>query len=133
MENQGGSGTAMSHWEKRLLEVNTFLDKVTSISYNTVLSSFLIRGYVSSNIIERRYDRSDNRRKFSIFKLHICLTGRQRVNCNVLYISTTVILYSNRWYKVNYSAAKMIVWGRGDGCSYIHNSCGNYIKSRRQQ
>ena len=42
-----------------------------------------------------------------------------------------MVLY--RWYKVNYSKAGILVWGRGDGCGYTAGSCGGYIQSKQQQ
>ena len=38
-----------------------------------------------------------------------------------------------RWYKVDYTKAGQLVWGRGDGCGYAAGSCGGYIKERQQQ
>ena len=37
------------------------------------------------------------------------------------------------WYKVDYSNASILVWGRGDGCGYTAGSCGGYIDSKREQ
>ena len=38
-----------------------------------------------------------------------------------------------RWYKVDYTKAGQLVWGRGDGCGYAAGSCGGYIKEQQQQ
>ena len=48
-------------------------------------------------------------------------------------ISIKLILWHYSWYKVDYSNASILVWGRGDGCDYATGSCGGYIKSKREQ
>ena len=65
VENQGGSGTALSHWEKRILEVKQ-LTYVALSKPNTMLHA------------ERRHDWG-YLIKSSIFCIHICTSGRQRV------------------------------------------------------
>jgi leishmanolysin-like peptidase len=44
---------------------------------------------------------------------------------------TYALLEDSGWYKMNYSFAEQLVWGRGDGCGYVTGSCGGYIKSQK--
>ena len=37
------------------------------------------------------------------------------------------------WYKVNYSYAEQLLWGRASGCEFAAGSCGGYIKAQREQ
>ena len=50
-----------------------------------------------------------------------------------IFIIIAIIIYINSWYKVDYSKASILVWGRGDGCGYTAGSCGGYIDSKRRQ
>ncbi|XP_019850941.1 PREDICTED: leishmanolysin-like peptidase [Amphimedon queenslandica] len=83
LEDQGGGGTAGSHWEKRLLNYEA------------------MTGVISQNIA------------FSNFSY--------------------ALLEDSGWYKVDYSNASILVWGRGDGCGYTAGSCGGYIDTKKRQ
>ncbi|XP_019850942.1 PREDICTED: leishmanolysin-like peptidase [Amphimedon queenslandica] len=43
------------------------------------------------------------------------------------------LLEDSGWYKVDYSNASILVWGRGDGCGYTAGSCGGYIDTKKRQ
>jgi leishmanolysin-like peptidase len=79
LENQGGEGTALQHWEKRMLG-NEAMTGV--FDFNPVFSRL-----------------------------------------------TLAVLEDSGWYTVNYSAAEPLLWGRGRGCGFVDQGCGDILSS----
>lgn len=73
LENQGGDGTALAHWEKRVFENEGMTG---TFSQNSVFSRF-----------------------------------------------TLALMEDTGWYKVDYSMAEPLVWGKNLGCLFAKNSC----------
>ncbi|XP_026563872.1 leishmanolysin-like peptidase isoform X1 [Pseudonaja textilis] len=83
LENQGGIGTELNHWEKRLLE-------------------------------------------------NEAMTGSQTQN-RVFSRITLALMEDTGWYKVNYSMAEKLEWGRGKGCDFVMKSCKFWINQQRRK
>lgn len=77
LEDQGGEGTALTHWEKRILE-------------NEAMTGTHTQSPVFSRI-------------------------------------TLALMEDSGWYKVNYSMASPLSWGRGLGCDFVMKSCKYWI------
>lgn len=39
------------------------------------------------------------------------------------------VLEDSGWYTVSYSAAEPLVWGRGKGCGFITQGCGDMLNA----
>ncbi|XP_077584144.1 leishmanolysin-like peptidase isoform X2 [Stigmatopora nigra] len=83
LENQGGRGTELNHWEKRLLE-------------------------------------------------NEAMTGSHTQN-RVFSRMTLAIMEDTGWYRVNYSLAETLNWGRGLGCDFVMKSCKFWMDKQRQR
>ena len=46
----------------------------------------------------------------------------------VLSSLTLALLEDSGWYSVDYSAAEPLEWGRGKGCDFINQGCGNKLE-----
>lgn len=77
LEDQGGEGTALTHWEKRILE-------------NEAMTGTHTQNPVFSRI-------------------------------------TLALMEDSGWYKVNYSMATPLSWGKGLGCDFVMKSCKYWI------
>ena len=40
---------------------------------------------------------------------------------------TLAVLEDSGWYSVDYSAAEPLLWGRGRGCGFIDQGCGDML------
>lgn len=46
----------------------------------------------------------------------------------VLSQLTLALLEDSGWYCVDYSVAESLVWGRGKGCDFISQGCGDILE-----
>lgn len=97
LEDGGSSGTAGSHWEKRLFN-------------NECINSFSV---TSSFFIAQNRD----------------MTGSASVN-PVFSGLTLSLLEDSGWYRVNYSVADPLFWGRGQGCNFVAQACSTWDPSK---
>lgn len=105
LENQGGTGTELNHWEKRLLEV-----RPPSCSSSSLSSS-------SSRAAPLQNE---------------AMTGSHTQN-RVFSRLTLAIMEDSGWYRANYSLAQRLDWGRGLGCDFVMKSCKFWMDQQHQR
>jgi leishmanolysin-like peptidase len=123
LENQGGRGTAMDHWEQRILGVSI-------IFYHHSKSAV-----TCPCIIEWGYD----------WRVHIqsCVLEPHSGSTIWLGVTPIILRHSNkwlfefmlvfRWYDVDFTRAEELVWGRGQGCDFVTQSCREIFTNQFQQ
>ncbi|CAD5215654.1 unnamed protein product [Bursaphelenchus okinawaensis] len=83
LEDQGGYGTSMVHWEKRIFE-------------------------------------------------NEAMTGTHTQN--PVYSRITLALFEDSgWYEVSYESSEPFMYGRNLGCDFVQLTCGEWIRTRREQ
>lgn len=80
LENQGGNGTVLAHWEKRVFE-------------NEGMTGVFTQNSAFSRL-------------------------------------TLALMEDTGWYKVDYSMAEPLYWGKNLGCLFAKNSCGAWMKAQ---
>lgn len=113
LENQGGTGTELNHWEKRLLEVEFY----------TILSNPLLMVGVFFYLKYKIF--------FFVFQ-NEAMTGSHTQN-RVFSRLTLAIMEDSGWYRANYSMAQKLDWGRGLGCDFVMKSCKFWMDKQRQR
>lgn len=110
LENQGGTGTELNHWEKRLLEVWT----CPSLSErpNTGLCPHTT--------------------PLCLLPQNEAMTGSHTQN-RVFSRLTLAIMEDSGWYRANYSLAQRLDWGRGLGCDFVMKSCKFWMDRQRRR
>ncbi|XP_062908505.1 leishmanolysin-like peptidase isoform X6 [Mobula hypostoma] len=106
LENQGGVGTELNHWEKRLLENEAMTGSHTQ---NRVFSRLTLAALEDTGFFEESHNRT---------------------NLRAIYGNIYVLRY---WYKANYSMADKLEWGEGMGCDFVMNSCKLWIDQQRKR
>lgn len=115
LENQGGTGTELNHWEKRLLEVRTFSPtplRFTKRQTNPTCSFLLVIPHDSLQ--------------------NEAMTGSHTQN-RVFSRLTLAIMEDSGWYRANYSLAQRLDWGHGLGCDFVMKSCKFWMDRQRQR
>nr|XP_043874736.1 leishmanolysin-like peptidase isoform X1 [Solea senegalensis] len=105
LENQGGTGTELNHWEKRLLEVQEPDSRVSCVSLGC---------------------------KCVLFCQNEAMTGSHTQN-RVFSRLTLAIMEDSGWYRANYSLAQRLDWGRDLGCDFVMKSCKFWMDRQRQR
>lgn len=106
LENQGGTGTELNHWEKRLLEVTALF--IWPFLYTPPLPHLL---WLSQNE---------------------AMTGSHTQN-RVFSRLTLALLEDSGWYRANYSLAQRLDWGRSLGCDFVLKSCKFWMEQQRRR
>lgn len=109
LEDQGGEGTALTHWEKRVFEAEAMSGTHSSRPVFSRITLALMEGELRTNSVADR--------DFFI----ICF-----FEFNYLSIDTG-------WYKANYEMAGELTWGRNLGCEFVMKSCKSWIDSHSSE
>lgn len=110
LENQGGTGTELNHWEKRLLEVGAF-----SLLCSEKQPNFFLLLMILWDCLQNE-----------------AMTGSHTQN-RVFSRLTLAIMEDSGWYWANYSLAQRLDWGYGLGCDFVMKSCKFWMDRQRQR
>ncbi|MGH0148516.1 UNVERIFIED_CONTAM: hypothetical protein FKN15_013166 [Acipenser sinensis] len=118
LENQGGLGTELNHWEKRLLENEAMTGSHTQ---NRVFSRITLAIMEDTGWYRANYSMAER------------LDWGRGMGCDFVMKSCKFWMDKQRhtWYRANYSMAERLDWGRGMGCDFVMKSCKFWMDKQR--
>ena len=131
LEDQGGTGTAMSHWEKRIL----------GVSYDLVIYSLRSQSYKCNEFVHNIHDTFMHRMRIMtgivddntvLSRITLALMEDSGSVNEVLILHCYYCSFPIRWYLANYKYAEYLYWGDNVGCTLPSKSCYEYFGERWQ-